>query len=375
MKKWFILAAAAMLAGCSPKPVAMHIEVANPTDSERKLETVEVAWNTVTEKLGQAAVPGGVVVYDQAGAEIPSQVLYNGGSEPVSLIFQATVAPEGTAAYTVEAGTPAEYPVQAYGRYVPERMDDYAWENNLVAGRLYGPALEVELVTPGIDVWVKCTDKLVIDEWFAKADYHHNYGDGMDCYKVGPTLGGGACAPYMGDKLWLSRNYATQQNLDNGPIRTSVRLTYAPFQAGDYTVSLTKVISLDANTRFSKMVNTYEGDFETMPVAAGDIRHDVKGTATGDDWAAMTEAASDTDDPVRDGDISLAIVMPGATSVSTDNESGHMLVIGQAENGKPLTYWSGTAWSGAGVADIDAWKAIVEAQAEAVANPLIVTVK
>lgn len=31
--------------------------------------------------------------------------------------------------------------------------------------------------------------QLVIDEWYARGNYHHNYGDGMDCYKVGVTLG------------------------------------------------------------------------------------------------------------------------------------------------------------------------------------------
>lgn len=62
---------------------------------------------------------------------------------------------------------------EAFGRAVPERYDDYAWENNKVAYRLYGPALETspeKLITPGIDVWVKCTEKLVIDEWYAAAN-------------------------------------------------------------------------------------------------------------------------------------------------------------------------------------------------------------
>ncbi len=99
------------------------------------------------------------------------------------------------------------------GRTVPERYDDYAWENNKVAYRLYGPALETspeKLVTPGIDVWVKCTDKLVIDEWYARGNYHHNYGDGMDCYKVGVTLGSGASLPFVDGKFWMmGHNYAT----------------------------------------------------------------------------------------------------------------------------------------------------------------------
>ena len=31
---------------------------------------------------------------------------------------------------------------KVYGRYVPERKDDFAWENEYAAFRMYGPALK-----------------------------------------------------------------------------------------------------------------------------------------------------------------------------------------------------------------------------------------
>ena len=214
------MAAAAMVA-CCPKGVEVSVE--NPTASERVNETVEVAWTAVAEHH-PGITPAEVVVKNCQGEEIPSQVIYAGEEEPQAVIFQATVEGNGKACYTIVKGTPAAYPSKAFGRIVPERYDDYAWENNLVAYRLYGPALETspeKLITPGIDVWVKCTEKLVIDEWYAKGDYHHNYGDGMDCYKVGRTLGGGASVPMVGGKFWpMEHNYATAKTLDNGPIRT-----------------------------------------------------------------------------------------------------------------------------------------------------------
>ena len=48
---------------------------------------------------------------------------------------------------------PKEFRVMA--RYVPERADDFVFENNLIAGRFYGEALEGNPTSPGIDVWVK----------------------------------------------------------------------------------------------------------------------------------------------------------------------------------------------------------------------------
>ena len=52
-------------------------------------------------------------------------------------------------------------------REVPERADDFVFENNLIAGRFYGKALEGNPTSPGIDIWVKLPGALVADEWYA----------------------------------------------------------------------------------------------------------------------------------------------------------------------------------------------------------------
>ena len=255
--------------------------------------------------------------------------------------------------------------------------DDYAWENNKVAYRLYGPALETspeKLVTPGIDVWVKCTEKLVIDEWYAKGDYHHNYGDGMDCYKVGVTLGSGASVPFVDGKFWyMDHNYATARTLDNGPIRTTVELTYAPFDVNGTQVSLVKTISLDANQRFNRMDNLYEGDFTELPIAAGFVRHDVKRVMNGDDWMGMCEATSDTKDPVRDGDIYLGVILPGGEMIA--DTLGHAVAVKSVKSGETLTYYAGSGWSQGGVEDMGEWVEEITAAQAAATQPLTVTVR
>ena len=153
-------------------------EVTNETDLERSSETVEIAWGDL-RRAGVTA--DNVVVTTAEGEQIPSQVIFDSAGEPVTLLFQATVAPAASTSYRIEAGEREAYEPQAYGRYVPERADDYAWENNLVAYRIYGPAL-ADPRTQGVDVWVKSTPRLVINEWYGRNDYHHNYGEGMDCY-------------------------------------------------------------------------------------------------------------------------------------------------------------------------------------------------
>lgn len=372
MKKLFLWIAALSLASCAGK---IRVDVTNNTSVERDDETVEIAWSELASLEG--LTPENVVVLDDEGEQVPSQVIFHGRTEPQALIFQVDADPMSTERFHIIKGTREAYPVEAYGRHVPERYDDYAWENNKVAYRLYGPALETspeKLITPGIDVWVKCTDRLVIDEWFAKGDYHHNYGDGMDCYKVGVTLGAGASLPFTDGRLWMmGHNYRTQQTLDNGPIRTTVKLTYAPFEVAGTQVSLTKYISLDANRRFNRMENVYEGDFSQMPVAAGFVRHDVKQVATGEGWMAMVEPASDSKDPVRDGDIYQGIVLPGAEMLP--DTVGHAVAVKTVRPGEGMVYYSGSGWSQGGVDDMQDWLETVREQYATVVTPLEVKLR
>ena len=372
-KSLSFLAAAFLLASCSQR---LKVEVVNPTAVGRADETVEIAWSRLAPLKG--LTPENVIVCDDEGEQVASQVLYRGTDEPQALIFQADVDGMETGRFTIGTGVRNAYPAEAFGRQAPERYDDYAWENNKVAYRLYGPALETspeQLITPGIDVWVKCTDKLVIDEWYAKGDYHHNYGDGMDCYKVGRTLGGGSSVPFIDGQLFLlPHNYATYKTLDNGPIRTSVELTYAPFALDDaHTAALTKVITLDANQRFNRMECVYTGNFEEMPIAAGFARHDVKRTATGEDWVAICEPASDSEDPVRDGDIYGAVLLSGAAILP--DTAGHALAVKSVRPDERLVYYAGTGWSQGGVDDMAEWIETVGEVKAAAETPLLVVVK
>ena len=375
MKKLFFLLAAATLAACQTDK-AVEVEVANPTDVARTAETVELCWTKLSQSI-EGLTPETVVVMNAEGEEIPSQVIYRGEAEPQALIFQCAVEGGETATFQITTGTRSEYEQQAFGRQVPERYDDYAWENNLSAYRLYGPALETspeKLITPGIDVWVKCTEKLVIDEWYAKGDYHHNYGDGMDCYKVGRTLGGGASVPMLEGKFWpMEHNSATCQTLDNGPIRTTVKLVYVPWDVNGTAVSLVKTITLDANQRFNRMENLYEGEFEELPIAAGFVRHDVKGTEQGEGWIAMVEAVSDSKQPEVDGDIYQAIVLPGA-ELNADL-LGHTLAVKAVKSGEKMTYYSASGWSQGGVENMEDWIETIKEQAAMVESPLQVTIK
>ena len=365
-----LLILAAFFAGCSGEK-AVKVTVTNDSELSRKAETVEIEF---AELAGMSAklTADNAVVLDSEGNQVPVQV-YTERSGMEKLIFQADVAAGATAVYTVTTGEREHYDTLAYSRYVPERADDYAYENNLIAGRIYGPALEFPR-TLGSDVWVKSTGRLIIDEWFEKNDYHHNYGEGMDCYKVDATLGGGACAPYAGDRIIIGDNWATQERICNGPLRTKAVFTCKGFMVGNRECTVTRELTVDANSRFVKISTWFNCNADSLPVVAGAVLHDVVSRTDGDHYIAFTEKASDSSDPDRDGDISIGIVLDSAEqSLGTGTMDGHAVIMSEATPGKRFDIWTASGWSQGGVASAEDWAKTVKDFAYAQAHPLKVT--
>lgn len=375
MKKILLaIAIAAVCLSCS----GAKIKVTNPLKLARANETVEISWNDVQAKV-PGATPEDIVVIDPDGKQQPSQVIYNGGAEPQALIFQATVPATGSTTYKLKTGVRENYPAQAFGRFVPERMDDFAWENNLIAHRMYGPALEATgEISNGIDIWLKRTDSLIIDKWYTPGfNYHADHGEGLDCYKVGRTLGSGAMAPYEKDSLWLGNNYIQYKVLDNGPIRIAFQLDYAPFRVDTVMVTERRTISLDANTRFNKITEEYTGDFDKMKVAAGVVLRGPGGKVLDilnkpikmvGYWEPLN-----TDNKPDNGHTTVGLVFPCEIKVET--RLGHLLGSTTIPQGKPFTYQMGAGWSKSDVPTPEAMTQLIFDQSAKSENPLIVTVK
>ena len=153
--KRLVVIMAALLAACSGgRQVTVKVE--NGLSIPRENETVEVAWDSLQSRINGLTADN-VVVINSQGDQIPSQVIYAGDTIPQTLIFQTTVGADSTCQVTVTTGVRNAYKTRVFGRFVPERLDDYAWENNCAAFRLYGPALAASMVSSGIDYWAKST--------------------------------------------------------------------------------------------------------------------------------------------------------------------------------------------------------------------------
>ena len=256
-------------------------------------------------------------------------------------------------------------------RAVPERADDFAFENNLIAGRFYGKALEGNPTSPGLDIWVKLPGRLVADEWYAADQekpgyYHHDHG-GKDCYKVAVSLGGGASVPFLDSTLcWPATNYRSAEVLSQTPDEVVFALHYPEWEAAvGIRVALDKKVTVKADSYFIAVEDTYTfSGIERLPVVAGMKLHGAQATvqetlqgAANDRWA-IWEKASDTSAEPEDGLIGVAVCVPGAEAALTAQD--HALLLKTVASGEPLRYCVGSCWSKGDIRTAAAWFDLVK---------------
>ena len=262
---------------------------------------------------------------------------------------------------------------QVMARFVPERSDDFVFENNLIAGRFYGEALEGNPTSPGIDIWVKLPGQLVADSWYAEAvkdpEYYHHNHDGKDCYKVAVSLGGGASVPMIGSHLaFPATNYRSWEILEQKPDKVVFVLHYPEWEAAEgIRVALDKKVTVTPDTYFCRVDDTYTfSGTETLTVAAGILRHGAQQTIEseqkGDDRYAIWEHASDQSVEPEDGMIGVAVVMPHAQQVFADKELDHALCARTVKSGETLTYYFGSCWSKGDIKTAQDWFNVVNKQ-------------
>ncbi|MDD3108289.1 MAG: DUF4861 family protein [Alistipes sp.] len=347
------------------------ITVTNPSQVARKGEVVEVALADLHQRLHSRSNQFRVVAQ---GSVLPTQITYDG-----KLLFPVSVTAKGKIEVTVQEETnPTAFTPQAFGRFIPERKDDYAWENNRIGFRVYGPALKpIDGPSNGIDIWIKCTENLIVNKFYRLAsdglDYHTNRGEGMDCYKVGRTLGAGAMAPLYEGKLCLGENFSTHETLDNGPLRVTFRLTYNPLQVGNVSVIETRLYTLDANSSFCKAEVSFKGAYKKMPVAAGITLHDAKGVQATDakaGWATYWEKINP-----KEGEMGVALLFASAPAKEIAVKENHLLIVGEVTPKRPLVYYFGAGWSQFGFPSQADWVKETQEKKEQIQKPLILSIR
>ncbi len=323
-------------------------------------------------------------VRDSSGKEVLSQSVdtdYDDLHKPDTLIFQADFAPEETKTFTVTAGSKREYKKEdfrAYGRFVRERFDDFAWENDRIAHRTYGKALMTwkgePLTSSAIDIWSKRTSKLVINDWYTVDNYHTDTGDGVDAYSAGPTRGCGGSGIWANNQLYVPTNFVESRVLTNGPIRVMFELVYEPFEVNGVKVSQVMRVSLDAGSQLNHFQTTYRADNNALLAVAVGLKK-VKDERRMDNaeqgwvtfWQPMEKNL---------GMQGLAVVLKAGDVERLDQDARNNLIILKPKTVYPISYWAGFAWDRAGhITSAEAWNQYVDDFSDRLRSPIDVTIK
>jgi len=351
--------------------LAVLIAVRNELPVARPSDTVEL---TAAQLAPVGKDLSRVHVYDKAsGKEVLAQTLdLDADGTPESLIFQTDMPAFGSRSFELRAGEKRTYrkeDFRVYGRFNRERFDDFAWENDRVAHRMYGAALETwekePLTSSTVDVWLKRTRKLVLNDWYMVDDYHRDRGEGADFYSAGKSRGCGGSGLWRDGKLVVSRNFRDSRVLASGPIRLVFELRYPLWDAAGAR-SETKRVTLDAGQNFNRFESRYDIDGD-VTYAAGIKKQPATNLRVerGEGWMRTWE-------PVKDnaGEFGCAVVLDPSTIADVTDYEGNHMVVARA----PAVYYVGSGWNRGGdfatVADFDKY---VAQWAQRIKSPLAVT--
>ena len=303
------------------------------------------------------------------------------------LLFWSEIGPKESRSYQVRFGeSNLEEPkdnITTFVRFVPERTDDIAWENDKVAFRTYGPeaqrltdeGLKGGTLTSGIDGWLKRVGYPIIDRWYQKhvdgGSYHKDDGEGYDPYHVGASRGIGGIGVLLGDSLYVSKNFIDYKILATGKLRSVFHLTYAPWQAGNITIQESKIITIDRGSQFFKMEIDLKSSKKIPNVTAGITLHEGNGVTEINrslGWISYWET-------IDNAALGTGLLMAPKSIKSTfekrssKKDQSHLFV--SFNPIKKISYYAGFAWQKAGeIQTQEEWNNHLSEFSQKVNNPL-----
>jgi len=183
----------------------------------------------------------------------------------------------------------------------------------------------------------------------------------------------------------LNENYTEYQILDNGPLRTTFKLSYPTIEMGGQGIIDTKAISLDAGSQLTKVVQ-YFGTDKSLTVAAGfPIRSNTDRViySKGNDYFVYEEPADSIN-----GQIFLGVIIPeGINDVYVNKYttvSGSEKIIDNLPNvvatstytpGEKKVYYTGFGWSKYGFKDADSFVDYMRNYSASLSEPLKIKYK
>lgn len=245
-----------------------------------------------------------------------------------------------------------------YARYVPERLDDFAWENDLVAFRAYGPALRSGTENSGVDCWLKRVDYPIINLWYQRAEeqkisYHKDNGEGLDNYHVGSSAGCGNASLWLNGERQPLETYVDWKIIKQTKEESIFDLFYEKAIQGD-VYKKQKRVTIKLGSRLFSVETTFWKNGELakhIPIAIALSTHDGKGKAAFDKYSGYLSVWEHIGDSDLGTGVKLNSGLISDIQVINDQDvkdDGHVIaVINTDEHGK-VRYSAGYGWAKTG---------------------------
>lgn len=193
-----------------------EVLVFNNSEVDRIGEIVEICLCSLSDMDATQ-----LVVRDEMGKKVPSQLLKIGGKTPRSLIFPVTMKAGTQNVYWVreERSNPSE--TSRHIVFSPEK-NQLSWKNEQIAFQLTGTVLTTSQPQP-------FSTKEIVSTW-----------------------GAGVFFPYLCDSLVGGNRFTRFRILDDGPLRSSFVLYYDSIPFESKTLKAELMITLDAKSNLNE---------------------------------------------------------------------------------------------------------------------------
>lgn len=379
LKKSIFLIFILLCFSCAEKSSeVLSVRVKNNLDLDRAFETVEVDITDLD--LNRKSLE---VVNSETKAVLISQIVDN------FILFQPEISANSEVTFKINLVEKKDIDsslIRCYSRFVPERTDDYAWENNRVAFRTFGPVAQKMIedgvkggtLTSGIDAWLKRVEYPIINKWYArgvieKGAYHKDIGEGLDNFHVGVSRGVGGISVKTDSTYAVSKNFTAWKTITTGPIRTSFILNYEDWDAGGKVIQERKHISLDYGQNLTRFIVELSG---TDNISVGLTSHKKDGEVTTnkvEGWMSYWE-------PFDDSELGQGVVLKDKNGLVTfdnyvsDKKDESNLYVQSNVSGS-IEYYAGFGWKKSGHYQTkDDWNNYLSRFSKCLDNPLEVNV-
>lgn len=396
IKQYIVFFLLIFLSSCTSEK-SFVISIKNHSENIRETTSVVIPLSEINSRTSKEFSSIGFKNVNSGKIYSSQLVDENSDGENESVLFQPTVGANAEEKFEVvfssEGCDEKKSTAVTYSRFVPERIDDYAWENDRVAFRAFGPKAQLLFeedrmegkdkgtISSGIDCWFKRVDYSVIDSWYKKytentGTYHEDTGEGLDSYHVGKSRGCGGIGVWdtLNKKLIVSKNFTTWKTIDKGPIRTRFQLDYAPWKAGGDLIKERKTISLDLGDHLSKYEVNFSGLDAVKEIVVGLTLHDKSGFININEkegWFRYWET-------IKGDEVGTGIVVDPKYIVKhkkyivEEKDESHIFIHLKPIDGK-IVYYTGYGWKkGKYFSSKEDWDAYLSVFSKNLQTPLVV---